>query len=64
LPAEEFASRFEIPLASGGGDQSARSPEAIQAGFDLRNDEIWHWVALCLLALLCGEAFLANRTAA
>ena len=64
LSADEFASRFEIPLASGGGDSAAHSADATQAGFDMRNDEIWHWVALCLLGLLCGEAFLANRTAA
>jgi hypothetical protein len=64
LSAEEFASRFEIPLASGGSDAAAQSPEASQSGVDLRSDEIWHWFALCLLGLLCSEAFLANRTPA
>jgi hypothetical protein len=63
---EEFAARFGVPLPAESGDESAATPVAAAAGvsFDLRDDELWHWVALALLALLCGEVFLANRTSA
>jgi Aerotolerance regulator N-terminal len=65
LSAEEFASRFEVPLVS-----TDRSPadlkqaSANERNLDLRNNELWHWVAVGLLGFLCLEAFLANRTAA
>lgn len=63
--AEEFVKRFEVaaPAAEEEGTAST-NVAAAGASFDLRDDEIWHWVALGLLALLCGELFLANRTTA
>jgi hypothetical protein len=58
---EEFAHRFGLQLPD--IDSSTGAPLAAAAlSVDLRDDEVWHWVVLALLVLLCGEAFLANRT--
>lgn len=60
---KELADRFQIRLA--GKDSQAEeddSPRVRNAGLDLRADEIWQWVLLGLMILLCGEMFLANRT--
>jgi hypothetical protein len=58
---EEFAHRFGLQLPEIDrvtGTALAAAPLSV----DVRDDEVWHWVVLALLVLLCGEAFLANRT--
>lgn len=70
VPPEEFARRFQFEIetvdesgvatassSSGGGD-------AKRERFDLRADEVWQWVALGIVGLLCLECFVANRTTA
>jgi hypothetical protein len=65
VSAEEYASRFEVPLASAGGAPAdLKQATTNEQNFDLRSNELWHWVAVCLLGILGVEAFLANRTAA
>jgi hypothetical protein len=64
---DEFASRFEVTLANAGPPDSsvpAVRTASVGPGLDLRDNEMWHWAALAVLALLCCEAFLANRTTA
>jgi hypothetical protein len=58
----EFADRFGLTLAGEENAQEASSEPVAAAGLALRDDELWQWVAVALVALLCGEAFLANRT--
>jgi hypothetical protein len=57
---EEFGHRFglQLPEVDATGTPLAASALSV----DVRDDEVWHWVILALLVLLCGEAFLANRT--
>lgn len=58
---EEFAHRFGLRLP----EVEAAPGRPLAAGalsVDVRDDEVWHWVVVALLVLLCGEAFLANRT--
>ena len=60
----EFSDRFA--LHAGGSDSSADQLVAAVAPttVELHDDEIWHWIALALLSVLCVECFLANRTTA
>ena len=60
---EEFAQRFELTLPA--ATDEARGPSPVVAAgpnFDLRDHEIWQYLALALVLLVCSEAFLANRT--
>jgi hypothetical protein len=60
---EEFAQRFELTLPT--LTDEARGPSPVVAAgpnFDLRDHELWQYVALALVLLVCSEAFLANRT--
>ena len=61
---EEFAARFQLQLQEGDETEVGDSRTKLAASVDLRPDEIWHWLLLCLLAVLVLENFLANRTAA
>ncbi len=60
----EFSDRFALHL--GGRNSSADQLVAAVAPstVELRDDEIWHWIAFLLVGLICMEAFLANRTTA
>ena len=60
----EFSDRFALHV--GGRDSSADQLVAAVAPttVELRDDEIWHWIAFALVGVLCMEAFLANRTTA
>ena len=60
----EFSDRFALHL--GGSNSSADQLVAAVAPttVELRDDEIWHWIAFLLVGLVCMEAFLANRTTA
>jgi hypothetical protein len=70
LRPEEFATRFGLPLAASTGSTpdgtTARpgAPQEARIDIALRNDEVWHWLALALVGLLLAEGFLANRTTA
>jgi hypothetical protein len=60
---EEFAQRFELTLPTTTDEARGPSPVvAAGAKFDLRDHELWQYVALALVLLVCSEAFLANRT--
>jgi hypothetical protein len=63
-PAEEFIDRFGLKLAEAGEEPQAA--ETIEAGLasDMIESEVWHWVALLVLAVLLLESLVANRTAA
>ena len=60
---DEFANRFGISLHQ--SEQPALAGIAVNALnlTELRNDEVWHWVAFGLLGMLFLETFVANRTA-
>ncbi|MDA1054062.1 MAG: BatA domain-containing protein [Planctomycetota bacterium] len=60
----EFSDRFALHV--GGSNSSADQLVAAVAPttVELRDDEIWHWIAFALVGVLCVECFLANRTTA
>lgn len=60
----ELAARFQFELDLGREDRGDEAEAQLASAVDFRPDEIWHWVLLCLLAVLFGECFLANRTTA
>jgi hypothetical protein len=62
---EEFKKRFQLPLTAEDTEQKPEAQATSQtiAG-DLRDDERWYWVLLCLTGTLLIEGFVANRTAA
>ena len=61
---DEFAARYQFELNSDRETKGDDAESQLASVGDLRPDEIWHWVLLCLLAVLFGECFLANRTTA
>jgi hypothetical protein len=62
LTSAELAARYGAELA--GEDELAveAGHDGADLGDELRDDEIWPWVAVGLLGLLSLESFLANRT--
>lgn len=58
---EEFAHRFGLTLPDAAVPGNAPVTAAAM-NVNLRDDEVWHWLVLALLVVLCGEAFLGNRT--
>jgi hypothetical protein len=58
----ELAARFKFAIQAGEDEQSAESLTGAAATADFRQDEVWHWVLLTLMAILFVESFLANRT--
>ncbi|HVX12866.1 MAG TPA: BatA domain-containing protein [Pirellulales bacterium] len=63
-PTEEFLNRFGLKEAN--ATQAPRPAAAVQAGLgnEMIESEVWHWVALIVLAALLLEGLVANRTAA
>ncbi|HEV3005342.1 MAG TPA: BatA domain-containing protein [Pirellulales bacterium] len=61
---EEFINRFGLKLAD--ADETPRPAAEVHAslGTEMIDSEIWHWVALLVLAALVLEGLVANRTAA
>lgn len=57
---EEFAHRFGLQLPEATAERAPLAAAAMNV--NLRDNEMWHWVLMALLVVLCGEAFLANRT--
>jgi hypothetical protein len=57
---EEFAHRFGLTLPEATTEGAPLTAAAMNV--NLRDNEMWHWVLMALLVVLCGEAFLANRT--
>ena len=62
--AEDFAERFGFRLEESGRPAQDSQDTQTAAGFDLREDEVWHWVILALIGVSLMESFLGNRTAA
>jgi hypothetical protein len=58
----DLASQFRFVPADPKAEPGAEFATAGVVGREIRQDEIWHWVLLALLALLLAEGFLANRT--
>jgi hypothetical protein len=58
----DLASQFRFVPADQKADPGADLATAGVAGREIRQDEIWHWVLVALLAMLLMEGFLANRT--
>lgn len=61
---KDFAARFRFELDAAEEERTADSQTRLTQAVDVRPDEIWHWVILCLLGVLFVENFLANRTTA
>ncbi len=64
IAPEQFAARFHFDLSPGEDLPTGDRPARAAAIDQLRPNEIWHWVVLCLLAFLLLESFLGNRTTA
>jgi hypothetical protein len=62
IAPEQFAARFHFELSPGEETIASDRPIRAAAIGQLRPEEIWHWVILCLLAFLLLESFLGNRT--
>jgi hypothetical protein len=62
-PPEEFANRFGLKLADEAIPVEAQPSERVVAGTELIDNELWPWLAGCLLAVLLAEGLVANRTA-
>jgi Aerotolerance regulator N-terminal/von Willebrand factor type A domain len=61
----EFADRFALRGDISGQESAGRDQEAeIGSLIELRDDEIWHWLAFAVVGVLCVEWFLGNRTTA
>ena len=58
---EEFANRFGVATETESSSGTTAS-QSLTAGFDVRQDEIWPYFLLTMLALFLAEGFLANRT--
>ena len=58
----DLASQFRFVPADEKADPGADFAAAGLVSREIRQDEIWHWVLLALLARLLTEGFLANRT--
>ena len=62
---DEFVDRFGLKLAEETGPQvAAKSEEPTSMEAELRDSEIWHWLAVGLIVGLAVEGLVANRTAA
>jgi len=61
---KDFAARFRFELDSTEEERAGGPQTQLARAVDVRPDEIWHWVILCLLGVLFVENFLANRTTA
>jgi hypothetical protein len=62
-PQAEFANRFGLKLADEAVAVEAQPNERVVAGTELIDNELWPWLAGCLLAVLLAEGLVANRTA-
>ena len=62
--AEEFVNRFGLKLAEETQVEVAETPQQTGPGTELMDSEIWHWLAVALIAGLAVEGLVANRTAA
>ncbi len=58
----DLAGYFQFDPAGEKPDAEAELTAAGVGSGELRQDEIWHWVLLALIAMLLVEGFLANRT--
>jgi hypothetical protein len=61
--SDEFAARFGLKLADEAVPAEVAQPERVVAGTELIDDELWPWLAACLLVALLAEGLVANRTA-
>jgi len=59
---QEFEGRFALKFADDGDSTAVQS--AMIGNIEFHHDEIWHWVAFSLLAVLMLEGFVGNRTTA
>jgi uncharacterized membrane protein len=62
--AEEFADRFGLKPADDDAGQAGPALAQASLGTEMIDSEVWHWVAVLVLASLLIEGLLANRTAA
>lgn len=61
--AEDFAARFGLKLADEAVPAEVAQPQRVVAGTELIDNELWPWLAGCLLVALLAEGLVANRTA-
>ena len=59
---EEFENRFAMKFVDESGVAATRTADG--GNVEFQRDEIWHWVACALLAVLLLEGFVGNRTTA
>jgi len=60
----DLARQFRFIPADQKAEPGADFAAAGVVGREIRQDEIWHWVLVALLAMVLIEGFLANRTTA
>ena len=59
---QEFEDRFAMKFVDDEG--SSNRQNALKTNVEFQRDEIWHWVACALLAVILLEGFVGNRTTA
>ena len=59
---QEFEDRFALKFVDDGDSPVSRA--SMIGNIEFHHDEIWHWVAFALLAVLMLEGFVGNRTTA
>jgi len=62
--SDEFVARFGLKLAEDELTQATPVQAQAALGTEMIDSEVWHWVALMVLAALVMEGLVANRTAA
>lgn len=59
---EDFENRFGLRFVDSDGSSATNSGSL--SNLEIRQDELWHWMACVLLAVLLLEGFVGNRTTA
>jgi hypothetical protein len=59
---QEFEDRFAVRFVDESG--AVPTPTAELGNVEFKHDEIWHWAACALLAVILLEGFVGNRTTA
>jgi hypothetical protein len=61
---DEFVKRFGVTMGTDEADGELQIASAGPASLQFRQNEIWHWMIVALVALAALEFFLANRATA
>jgi hypothetical protein len=61
---DEFVKRFGVALGADEAEAAVQTASSGPASLQFRQNEIWHWMIVALVALATLEFFLANRATA